>query len=346
MGRSLPRLLLLVLLAMLAVGGQRIIYRNSSQAIAFKPLPLVTDGKAPAKIGALEFMGAWELRSDNLNFGGLSALTALRDGRFLGISDAGMMIGFDPPGTNTGISTFIAPLPAAFGAKVSYQDRDSESMTQDLESGRLWVSYEGKAAIRRMPPTFSRIDGVVRNDALRGWDGNSGGEALVRLSDGRFLLFSEDQDRDDGSYDALLFSGDPVEPDSRVIHFGYRPPAGHKPTDAVQLPDGRVLIVNRRLGFPDGFTIKLTLIDPEAIIEDQVIARRVIATLASPLLRDNMEGITLTEENGQTIVWMISDNNFNIWQRTLLMKFALILPKTPDMKKPEADLPAPGFESL
>jgi hypothetical protein len=67
----------------------------------------------------------------------------------------------------------------------------------------------------------------------------------------------------------------------------------------------------------------------------------VLATLKSPLLVDNMEGLAITQENGRTVIWMISDNNFNIWQQTILMKFAL----TEEIKKPEADA-APGFESL
>jgi hypothetical protein len=336
------RLLLLFLLAFLAVSGKRTIHRNTSQTIAFQQLPLVTEGKAPARIGALKFISAWELRSDNQNFGGFSALTVLRDGRFLGISDAGTMIGFDPPGTHTGAASFIAALPSAFGAKVNYQYRDSEGIASDPESGRLWISYEGKAAIRRMPPSFSRIDGINRTAALRAWDGNSAGEAIARLRDGRFLLFSEGQDRSDDSFQALMFSGDPVEPDSDAIGFGYRPPAGFKPTEALQLPGGQVLILNRRIGFPEGFSAKLTLINPTEIAADETIKGRVIATLTSPLLVDNMEGMTLTEENGQAILWMISDNNFNIFQRTLLMKFALILPN----KKPAVEETTPGFESL
>jgi hypothetical protein len=347
MGKRILRLLILFLLIAVAVGGQRIIYPNNTQAIAFKTLPLVSDGKASAKIGALKFLGAWELLSNNRSFGGFSALTALRDGRFLGVSDAGMMIGFDPPGTQTGIASFIAPLPAAFGKKVGFLDRDSEGMTLDPTSGQLWISYEGRSAIRRMPPSFSRIDGVLRSAVLRAWDGNSGGEAIARLADGRFLLFSEEQDRSDGSYDAVMFTGDPVEPNSRAVRFGYRPPNGFKATDAVQLADGRVLILNRQLSFPVGFTIKLTIIDPDEIVENEPIKHRTIATLASPLLRDNMEGMTLTQENGQSILWIISDNNFNIFQRTLLMKFALNLPQnTQETKKPDVDETKPGFESL
>jgi hypothetical protein len=37
-----------------------------------------------------------------------------------------------------------------------------------------------------------------------------------------------------------------------------------------------------------------------------------------------MEGVSTTVENGRTIVWLVSDDNFSPLQRTLLLKFALV----------------------
>jgi hypothetical protein len=342
MSHRFLRSCLLISLAVLALAGQRIIYRNDEQAIAMRPVPLSANRAAPSRIGALEFLGAWELRSNNQNFGGFSALASLADGRLLAIGDSGTMAGFDPPSVGSGKPPFISPLPGAFGPDINFRDRDSEGMAYDAISGRFWVSYEGNPAIRRLPATLSRIDGIARPHMLRRWQGNSAGEALARLSDGRFVLLSEAQDRPDGSYEALLFSGDPIESETRIIPFGYHPPTGYKATDAIELPDKRLLVLNRRIAFPNGFSAKLSIVDPAQISPDQSIRGRVIASLAAPLLVDNMEGIAKTDENGRTILWLISDNNFNIWQRTLLMKFALDLPT----KKPDANHAAPGFESL
>ena len=97
MVRRLGFIVLLLLLAILAVGGTRQIYRNTDQSIIFTRLRLVQDGDAPSKVGALEFLGAWEMKSGNMDFGGFSALTALNDGRLLAVSDAGTMIGFVAP---------------------------------------------------------------------------------------------------------------------------------------------------------------------------------------------------------------------------------------------------------
>ena len=46
--------------------------------------------------------------------------------------------------------------------------------------------------------------------------------------------------------------------------------------------------------------------------------------LQPPLTVDNMEALSVTVENGRTIVWIASDDNFFPLQRTLLLKFALV----------------------
>ena len=238
------------------------------------------------------------------------------------------------------LAVFVA-LAFAFAPK----EPVDRSIAFDPATRRFWVSYEAKHAIRRFTPSFARSDGKTTAAEMNEWGGNSGGEAFVRLPNGQFLLFSEGMDLPDGSYQALFFSGDPVEEGTRHFAFGYRPPAGYKATDATMLPDGRVLLLNRRISFPQGFAAKLVVIDPMAIRKGKTVKGQVIATLAPPLLVDNMEGLTTTQENGRTIIWMISDNNFNIWQRTILMKFALENLPAKTNKKPEADN-APGFDSL
>ncbi len=341
MPKPLLRFTILSVLMLAAVGGQRINYRSNSQNIALKPLMLDPAHPGPRRIGPLTFLKAWELGSSNNDFGGISALTALPGGRFIGLSDAGTVIGFGLAGDDRTDRPFIAPLPTPTGGSPNYLDRDTEGITYDPGTARFWISYEGRHAIRRFTPALARTDAKVTPEPMRKWGLNSGAETIIRMTDGRFVVLSEAMDMPDGSYMGLLFSGDPTEPGTHQSIFGYRPPAGYKPTDGTQLPDGRLLILNRRASFPTGFAAKLVMIEPAAIKRDATVSGDVIATLAAPLLVDNMEGITTTKESGRTIIWLISDNNFNAWQRTLLMKFAL----TGGIKKPEASV-APGFDSL
>ncbi len=341
MPAKLLRSLLLVLILAALISGTRTTYRNWTQKIALKELRFDPDNPRINRIGHLRFLKAWELDSNNQDFGGLSALTTLSDGRFIAISDAGTVIGFGLTNDEHADHPFIAPLPESYGPGKTFRDRDTEGLAYDPATGQFWVSYEGHHLIRRFAPAFARADGLSRQADMQKWPKNGGAETIMRFPDGRFAIFSENADQPGGGYQALMFSGDPVEPGTSVFRFGYRPPEGYKPTDAKILPDGRMLILNRRIGFPEGFSATLSILDPAMIAEGVTVDSTPIAVIKSPLLVDNMEGLAITQENGQTIIWMVSDNNFSIWQRTLLMKFALI----PDSKKPEAG-PAPGFDSL
>lgn len=336
------RALLVLMLVILSVGGVRTIYPNSSQDIALRPLPLDPAHPGPRRIGDLVFLSAWELDSDNEDFGGLSALTALADGRFIAVGDAGTLIGLGVTNDRGIDRPFIAPLPGSRDPPASYQDRDSEGIAYDAVSGQFWISYEANHAIRRFSRSFARSTGVVRPREMQSWSNNKGAECIVRLDDGRFIVISEGLE-DDESHQALLFSGDPVEPGTDIARFAYRPPAGYRVTDGAQLPDGRLLILNRWVGLPNGFAAKLALVDTGSIEKGANVSGDVIATLSSPLLVDNMEGITISRDGANVIIWLVSDDNFNMFQRTLLMKFRLS--ERARTKKPEAAV-APGFESL
>lgn len=345
--KKISRLTAMMLLAVLTVGGVRYIQPNHSQDIAFKPLPLDPKHHGPRRLGELIFLAAWQLDSPNEDFGGISGLAALPDNRFIGVSDAGILIGFGLSNDEKVDRPFIAPLPGSFQPGSLYLDRDSEGITFDAESGRFWISYEAKHAIRRFSRSFARLDGVIRPIEMRQWPRNKGAETLIRMRDGRFIIISESLEENE-THQALLFSGDPIERGTIKTRFIYRPPASYRTTDGVQLPDGRLLMLHRRIGLPNGFSAKLGLVDPSIFgqrtaTENIVVESNVIATLSSPLLIDNMEGIAVTKAGNDSFIWLISDNNFNIFQRTLLLKFKLSERRT--IKKPEA-MAAPGFESL
>ena len=125
-----------------------------------------------------------------------------------------------------------------------------------------------------------------------------------------------------GAKEALLFPGDPTDPANVPIRFSYRPPAGYLATDAAQLPDGKLIVLNRHFSFTDGFRAALTVIDPRDIQGGAELKGELLAEFRPPLNIDNMEGISVTRERGHTILWLISDDNQISLQRTLLMKFA------------------------
>jgi PAS domain-containing protein len=157
------------------------------------------------------------------------------------------------------------------------------------------------------------------------WPGNAGSEAMARLRDGRFLVFSEGHVREaDGTSPVLLFPADPALLASMPVALRYRPPAGYVVTDAAALPDGRILFLNRRWALLDGFSAVLTITDAPKLEEGATLEGRELAVLAAPLTVDNLEALSATREGGRTILWIASDDNFNpLLQQTLLLKFAL-----------------------
>lgn len=344
-------LILLTLAALAVTAGERHFVRNVSQVIDAEPLPLDSTDPERNRTGSLTYLGGWELKSDNNDFGGFSALSRLPDGRFLAISDSGHMAGFrlsQRGKVTTIIDSFVAQLPGAYargpdGKVVGFEERDSESITSDPGYRHYWVGYENHGAIRRFNADFMRVSAMVRPPEMKPWPDNGGAEAMVRLADGRFLVFSEARESDIGGTEALLYSGDPTRPGVAVRSFAYLAPQGFRITDAAQLPDGRLLLLHRRLSFPDGFTAVLAIADPDDAQPGALMRSKEIARFEPPLTVDNMEGLLVEDVQGRTIIWLISDDNHMLLQRTLLLKFAYGGPV--DEAEERSGSAAPGFAS-
>jgi hypothetical protein len=289
--------------------------------------PVLLDPANPArvKVGALTFLGGVDLTSRDLAFGGYSSMT-IDHGLFTLLSDGGTIVRFRLDDRFRLSARQFGDLPIGPGTGWRKEDRDSESMTLDRVTGQAWVGYERVNQIWRYSPGLTQPARMVAPKPMADWSENGGAESMVRLRDGRFLVIAETSRRlPSQARSALIFDRDPVEKPLRGFEFGYLPPDGYDPSDATQLPDGRVLILNRKLAFPFAWNAVLTMIDPQRIRPGITIRGREIARLAPPLTVDNFEGLAVTRENGATIVWMVSDDNLLILQRTLLMKFRLDL---------------------
>ena len=82
-------------------------------------------------------------------------------------------------------------------------------------------------------------------------------------------------------------------------------------------------------------TTILAIVDPAYIAKDAVVRSQTIGRVPVPLA-ENYEGAAISVEDGRTFLWLVADDNFNVWQRSLLLQFELAdLPpkKAPDSKK-------------
>jgi hypothetical protein len=284
--------------------------------VAFAPVPLDAETPARRRLGRLAFLGGWALTSNDARFGGISALH-VTNGEALALSDAGWRIRMPlPPAARARIA--IAAVEQGPGPLGEKEDRDVESMV--VHGGRAWLGYERANAVWRYDLRGFSASASAAPPAMARWSGNRGPEAMVRLGDGRFMVFAEGGG---GDSEVLLFAGDPAARGTPARRLRYRPPAGYRVTDAARLPDGRLALLNRRVTLFGGFSAKLTFANLPALRDGALIAGEEAASFDGPVTRDNLEALSVTREGGRTILWIASDDNYNPLQRTLLLKFAL-----------------------
>jgi hypothetical protein len=325
--RLMSLLVRLVVVAplLLLIGGPRsgllLPVLPESITITSAPVTLQADVADRTRTGQLTLLGGWQLDAPrSRQFGGWSALRVEGD-RFTVIGDYGSVLRFRLTRFGRAVDARIDPLPNGCGRQDDKRERDSESLA--TASGGWWIGYEADNRLCRVTRTFTRATALRRPPEMVVWREKYGAEALLRLVDGRYLAFAERGPTDAALRPLLIFSGDPADPRTTVTRHAYKPPPGFSPTDAAQLPDGRVLVLNRRFGFATLFTSALVAIDLTALTRSAPVTGTVVARLSPPALHDNFEGLDVSLENGRPIIWMISDDNFMSWQSTYLLKFAL-----------------------
>lgn len=291
---------------------------SEAAAVTITPLA-VREGVS----GPLTLTGVWELRSPHGAFGGFSALAAVDGSGLIAGTDRGFLLDIDLPATGPravqGSFRFVG-----INTGRRREIVDLESLARDPAGGTLWAGFESENLVMRLDPDGTRR---VRAPAeMARWRRNSGAETMERLADGRFLVIAEGAKKGSGSaHEALLFPGDPVK-GGLPITFSFSAPADYEPVDAAQLPDSRVLILLRRVRYalPARFDTAIAIADPCEIRTGEVWRARVIERLSSGIFADNFEGIAFTpspEDPARGSLWLISDDNFSAFQRSLLVRF-------------------------
>lgn len=271
-------------------------------------------GASAAVAPGWSLAGVWQYHAEGLRFGGFSALLTLGPERLRAFTDRGFRM------------TFTAPdLPDPSGGMSRQQVSrgwendlaDIESATRDSVSGAYWVGYEQVHAIQ-CNTIASKPDGVRDLRELVDWPSNGGIEAMVRLGDGRFVIVPET------GRTGLLFASDPVA-GGKPARFAFRAPAkGYVATDLAQLPDGRLLVLMRKVVRPSGeawppFSALLAIGEPP--VAGGRFAPDIALRLDGVIPRENYEGLAVrARDDGRVDVWVMSDDNFSIIQRTLLAK--------------------------
>lgn len=287
--------------------------------------------------GAIRLLGTVVLdaaRIDGLVLGGLSGLAWDEDdARLYALSDVGTLFELRPrfeDGRLAGVEALAAHrLLDGQGRPLERPRNDAEGLVvQNADNGRpgdsvLVVSFERYPRIRRFRPDGHAVDDVPLPEPLRHTERyespNKALESLAWMPGRGFLTAPERPMAGDEEGMVRLFSV------SSGASWGY--PLASTPNaslvDLEALPDGTLLCLERGHGLlflPMITTLRRARIDwstPGSMAE--------VATLAT---LDTSEGFSVDNFEGLTRYhglefFMVSDDNFNDLQKTLLVHFAL-----------------------
>ena len=263
------------------------VWQNGQPSRAPGPDRVVSGHAVPVAVGP--GMRAWRLTAPDPRFGGLSAL-AVERGELVALSDSGVVMHFAPPDDGGRLQIALHDLPEGPGSALRKSGRDSESLLADPRSLGWWVGFENRHSLWLFDSNFTRV--LAKQSIDVDWPANRGGEALVAGPSGVMLLPE---------------GGGPVAGGTMIA------PAWS--ADATRLGDGRLVLLIRRpslTGFDNQLWIAAGAGKP---------ARRIALDLG---VLDNMEGVAAVPlPGGGTRLWIVSDDNFRPWMRTLLVALDL-----------------------
>ena len=280
------------------------------------------------RYGQLVFLGGFELASKDSRFGGLSGLALTQDGKQLyAISDRGYWLTARLHHNGQGVlkrldSWQMASLLTPSGKALKGSMRDAEALARDRDGSfivgfernpRMW-RYPGSNEAFALPPKPLPIP-----PDLQKAPSNGGLESVAILSDSRLVLITERYKNERGTTRGWLMDG------KRSSSISYLQTDGFQPTDVATLPNGDLILLERRYNIFRGAIIRVRRLPAASIRPGARLKGEEIALLEPPFEVDNFEGLAVRHHpTAGTLLYMISDDNYSPLQRTLLLQFRLI----------------------
>jgi hypothetical protein len=221
-----------------------------------------------------------------------------------------------------------APMMYADGRSLSARGwYDTESIARD--GGTLYVGIERVNQIVKFD-NFDR-DGVraagkaiAVPPALRKLPNNKGVEALVFVPKGQplagtLIAISERGLDAEGNLLGFLIGG------KTPGQFAVRRTDDFDISDATLLPSGDLLLLERKFSWFTGIGIRIRRVPLKALAPGAVVDGPALFDADLGYEVDNMEGLDAhVSAEGETVLTMVSDDNFSMLQRTLLLQFTLV----------------------
>jgi hypothetical protein len=327
------QLISLALLLLLAIGSAMPGRGLRAEPLQVRSAALELNPEQPGQVqlGRLQYLGGLILAAEGDVFGGYSGIVVDADGAGLwAISDIGHWLRLDFTRDAAGLPAGIAaarhlPLNDAQGRPIERKSlKDAEALRR-LPDGswlvsferahRLWTYAEPGAAAGfalPVPPGFE-----TQPD-------NGGAEAVAVWPNGDLLLFSEEKEVASGHTAAWLRRGAAGVQGDVWSDLSWPARDGFKPTDAVALPNDDVLVLERFFTPLTGPKARISRLAATSIRPGAALQPETLAEWARPVSVDNMEALDMRRaEDGSLWLYVMSDDNQNRLQRTLLMVFRL-----------------------
>ena len=298
-------------------------------------IPLFVNNPSEKRAGRLTYRGGLVLNSDHRDFGGWSDLAVNVDGsEILAISDQGHWLRagltYDRNGDLAGVSdSEIAPMLDMNGRAIHGRENDSEGMALERPNdlhGPVIISFEIDTRLWRYDLSKgldARPTDVPLGDWAKMLPRNRQIEAITLIRPDTLLAFAEEKlsEGDD------LLAAMEAYPNAGGIPMTRRlsvvPHGAFDITSAVNAPDGGIYLLERRLSLLGGLGMEIRHIPANEIHEGARLNGEVLANLSFQDANiDNMEGLAVRRgPRGETLLYVISDDNYWSLQRTLLLMF-------------------------
>lgn len=298
-------------------------------------IPLFVNNPSQKRAGKLVYRGGLVLSSDRREFGGWSDLGVSADGReILALSDQGHWLRagltYDGNGDLAGVTdSEIAPLLDKNGRPIHGRENDSEGLALERPNdvhGPVVVSFEIEPRLWRYDLSKgldARPTEVPLGDWAQPLPRNRQIEAITLFRPDTLLAFAEEKL---GAGEDLLAAMEAYPnptgvPMTRRLSVVPRDPFDI--TSAANAPDGGIFMLERRFSLLGGLGMEIRHIPAGEIHEGARLKGEVLANLSFQDANiDNMEGLAVRKgARGETLLYVISDNNYWRLQRTLLLMF-------------------------
>ena len=112
---------------------------------------------------------------------------------------------------------------------------------------------------------------------------------------------------------------------NQVTRFSVKRTDEFDVSDCTILPPDDLLLLERRFSLVRGIAIRIRRMPLSNLKEGAMVDGHTMIEADLAYQIDNMEGISIHRTtNGETIITIVSDDNFSVLQRNLLLQFAVV----------------------